>query len=591
MSDEPTLELAPWGNACLAAMLFAVDPAGTGGVLLRGLSGPVRDRWLALLRTLLGDDVPLRRLPLHVTDDRLLGGLDLTRTLQAGRPIAERGLLAESDGGVVVAAMAERLEASTTAQLGAALDRGEVVLERDGLTSRFPARLGVVALDEGLEPDERAPAALADRLAFHVDLTPLTLRETVDLGVDPAEVAAARRLVPDVAVAPEIVEALCKAAMALGVVSLRGPILALRVARAAAACEGRTDVEPADVAVAARLVLAPRATMWPSDEAPADEPQPEAEDEERDDEGAPPAQELDRPLDDVVLEAAMAAIPEGLLALLRAGDPVRLQSAGHGAAGAKKTSKLRGRPLGTRRGEPTGGKRLSVVETLRAAAPWQPLRRSQRPNRANAGVDVRSDDFRIRRFADRTESTAIFVVDASGSSALHRLAEAKGAVELLLADCYVRRDRVALVAFRGKSAELVLPPTRSLVRAKRSLAGLPGGGGTPLATAIDAAMALAELVRRQGQTPVLVFLTDGRANVGRDGVGGRAHAQADADLAASALAALGASSLLIDTAPKPQPQAATLATKMQARYLALPHADATAVSAAVRASGVMEARP
>jgi magnesium chelatase subunit D len=93
----------------------------------------------------------------------------------------------------------------------------------------------------------------------------------------------------------------------------------------------------------------------------------------------------------------------------------------------------------------------------------------------------------VSRFKQRRETTTIFVVDASGSAALHRLAEAKGAVELLLADCYVRRDRVAMLAFRGKGAELMLPPTRSLVRAKRSLAGLPGGGGTPLAAGMDAA--------------------------------------------------------------------------------------------------------
>ena len=132
------------------------------------------------------------------------------------------------------------------------------------------------------------------------------------------------------------------------------------------------------------------------------------------------------------------------------------------------------------------------------------------------------------RFKHRSETTTIFVVDASGSSALHRLGEAKGAVELLLADCYVRRDRVALVAFRGKAAELLLPPTRSLVRAKRCLADLPGGGGTPLASGIEAGLALADAVKRRGGTPLLVLLTDGRANVARDGQGGRTQAGEEA---------------------------------------------------------------
>ncbi|WP_128566586.1 VWA domain-containing protein, partial [Methylobacterium crusticola] len=157
-----------------------------------------------------------------------------------------------------------------------------------------------------------------------------------------------------------------------------------------------------------------------------------------------------------------------------------------GRAGAAALQARRGRPAGTRPGDPRTG-RIALVETLRAAAPWQRLRGRDeaRPIRVEPG------DIRIRRLVHRTETTTIFAVDASGSAALERLAEAKGAVELLLAQAYVRRDRVALVAFRGSGAELVLPPTRSLVRARRGLAGLPGGGGTPLAAGIAAAEALA----------------------------------------------------------------------------------------------------
>ena len=147
----------------------------------------------------------------------------------------------------------------------------------------------------------------------------------------------------------------------------------------------------------------------------------------------------------------------------------------------------------------------NIVETLRAAAPWQRLRRRERgPRHGNRSAADRGARRRFSHHAPASsgrETTTIFVVDASGSAALHRLAEAKGAVELLLADCYVRRDQVALIAFRGRGAELLLPPTRSLARAKRSLAELPGGGGTPLAAAIDAAAALADAARRKGQTP------------------------------------------------------------------------------------------
>jgi magnesium chelatase subunit D len=196
---------------------------------------------------------------------------------------------------------------------------------------------------------------------------------------------------------------------------------------------------------------------------------------------------------------------------------------------------------------------------------------------------VQAEDFRVVRFRQRAQSVTVFVVDASGSAALYRLAEAKGAVELLLADCYVRRDEVAMIAFRGEVAELLLPPTRSLVRAKRSLSALPGGGGTPLASAIDATAELLEVLERRGATPAYVMLTDGRANVCRDGRTGREAATEDALQAARALALRsGAAGMVIDTSPRPHRSANSLAAALGAHYVPLPNADAAQLQAAVR---------
>jgi magnesium chelatase subunit D len=276
-------------------------------------------------------------------------------------------------------------------------------------------------------------------------------------------------------------------------------------------------------------------------------------------------------------------MPKDVLALLAQGSAMRARQGG--PSGVTQANAKRGRPAGVRRGDPGGGARLSLLDTLRTAAPWQRIRRQHMP--APPGrVLVRRDDFRIRRFADRTRTTTLFVVDASGSAALNRLAEAKGAVELLLAECYVRRDRVALLSLRGKAAELLLPPTSSLVRAKRSLAGLPGGGGTPLAAGIASAQTLAEGVRRRGATPVVVLLTDGRANIARDGAPGRARATDDALAAARQIQAEGFAALVLDTSPQPQEPARQLAAAMGARYLPLPHAGAAALSQAVRAAGI-----
>jgi magnesium chelatase subunit D len=266
---------------------------------------------------------------------------------------------------------------------------------------------------------------------------------------------------------------------------------------------------------------------------------------------------------------------------------MRSHGRSQGKAGALRKSNKRGRPAGVSRGELRGGAKLNVIETLRAAAPWQPLRRREAAASGETSrprILIRKDDFRVSRFKRRTETTTIFVVDASGSAALHRLAEAKGAVELLLADCYIRRDQVALIAFRGSAAELLLPPTRSLARAKRSLAGLPGGGGTPLAAGLDAAFALSDAIRRKGQTPTVIVLTDGRANIARDGGQGRPRAEEDAISAARQLRAAGIAAVLVDTSPRPGISGENVAREMGARYLPLPHADAATLSKAVLAS-------
>ncbi|MEY3937984.1 MAG: hypothetical protein RL659_825, partial [Pseudomonadota bacterium] len=493
------------GDAATIAALFAVDPVGLGGVAIRSPACDNRDQWLALLKSLLPSQTPLRRVPLNINDTALLGGLDLGATLQAGKPIALKGLLSQADGGVLVLAMAERMSLSSAARFGSVLDTGMVALQRDGLDTSAKASLGLVALDEGASDDEQMPAGLADRLAFRLLMG---AQDEDEEGPEwtAQEVLNARERLSQVTIDDEAVQALCAAALALGIDSLRASVFAVRVARAAAALAGSNTVEEEHTGVAARLVLAPRATRLPpaappeneAQDTPAEtqepqEPSPEppsepespdaqnkdeskADDDQEEDPGLP------ENLADLVLEAAQAAIPSGLLASLKIGQLQRAKTPTSGSAGALQKNALRGRPVGARKGEPRAGQRINVLETLRAAAPWQKLRqRQQAPSDGQKQrIVVRKEDFHVTRFRQSGQTTTVFVVDASGSSALNRLAEAKGAVELLLADCYVRRDSVAVLAFRGQTAELILPPTRSLARAKRSLAGLPGGGGTPL---------------------------------------------------------------------------------------------------------------
>lgn len=576
-------------DARLAARLCAIDPVGLGGMSLRG-GGELRDAVIANLVAAMPLGAPIRRLPAHIDEERLLGGLDLGATLSTGKAVSRVGLLAEAAGGIVVIPMAERLSDSVAAPIAAAMDTGEVVAEREGMTLRSESRFLVVALDDASEADERPPASLRERMAFWFDLSAVELSR-VDLRAALQEVAvAAAPVARSHAVAFEqvippadVLEALAVTAAVLGVDSIRAPLFALRAARASAILDGRMAISEADVALAARLVLGPRATRMP----PPPEAEPEDAEPEAPEPPPPPPPDSDsandsessepKPLDDVVLEAVLASLPKDVLAKLATQNARRGPQSRTQGRGEKRRSTTRGRPVGVRAGIPRGGLRLSLIDTLRAAAPWQRVRGAQ-----SGQVKVRKDDLRIRRFESRTEATTIFAVDASGSSALARLAEAKGAVELLLAEAYVKRAQVALVAFRGQTSEIILPPTRSLARAKKSLSALPGGGGTPLAAGLNTARELAEVARSRGRTPFLVILTDGRANIAADGTTVRQRAEDDAEAAARAIGASGIAAAFVDTSQRPRPEGAKLAAVMGARYLPLPRADARTMHAAVK---------
>lgn len=566
-----------WAQARLAAALLAVDPR-LRGVVLTARAGPARDAWLEYYKSLADEDAVWRRIPAAVNDEALLGGIDLAATLKSGRAVQRAGLLDEIRNGVGVLAMAERADSGLAARLAAALD-GE------------PSPV-IIALDEAAEADEGAPAALRERLAFHIDLSGVTLRdlETAEDAISREDVAMARvRLTHILNNGAE--RALTQTAAVLGVDSLRPPLLALRVARAAAALEGLDEISDAEAALAARLVLGPRATRMPMEEEQEAEPDtppepeeaqdetPEAAEPEADDDTDPDADDAETPdeLTEITTEAAKAAIPAGLLARLEAGQGAS-NAGGAGRAGAVRKEAMRGRPAGSRRGDPGGGKRLDVLATLRAAAPWGKVRRrGLKRLMGGPALEVRREDFRVKRFKQKAETVTIFVVDASGSLALSRLAEAKGAVELMLAESYVRRDQVALIAFRGRGAETLLPPTRSLTRAKRSLAGLPGGGGTPLAAAIAAAEALAHSAGRQGRSVSLIFLTDGAANVTLEGVGGREVAMAEARDAARRLRGAGHAAIVVDVSKRGAEAAQGVARDMAARYVRLPAANTGAL--------------
>jgi magnesium chelatase subunit D len=562
-----------WDLAQLALLLLQVDPHGLGGVWLKAGYSPARQTWLTQLQAL---GLPVMRMPHHIDQERMLGGIDLSVTLAQGRVVEQIGLLAQANEGIVVVPMSEKLSPQTLAMLLQAHDQGHVHALALGAT--HASRFGLVALDESQEDEPGVASKLKERLALWIDIDAVDItksQEKIEL-LSAHELAEVRSSLVKIQPTEAQMRALCEVAFALGIGSMRAPLLALRLACVHAAIHDRTFLEEEDLHMAAQMVLSPRATRMPSnpeaESAPPPEPPPppDASDTEQDasqeDTPTPPPTEP-ASLEDTILAAALASLPPKLLDQLLLGASKTKPQSSSGNSGQAQMSRQRGRPLSPRLGRPTSGARLHLLATLRAAAPKQKLRTKH----AGQKIAIRTEDFYIQRFAHKAASCIIVAMDASGSAALARLAEAKGAVEILLQQSYARRDSVCVIAFRGAQAQTLLPATRSLVRAKKALAGLPGGGGTPIALALKHATEQAQALQRQGVTPLLVMLSDGKANVTIDGVGGRTQAQADALQWAKQWASHGFTSLWIDTAVQPTGQAQELANVMQGRYLPMPY--------------------
>lgn len=548
--------MTPWEKATLALGLLAIDPQNLGGLVVRARIGPAQK---ALVEAACQMTIPSVRLNPHMTAQVLDGDIDLSATLSGGSLVQQRGLL-DRPPSLFVLPMAERTEPYMAARLCQALDAGR--------------SHAILALDEGADDGEALPAGLSDRAAFHVTLDGVALSDITPI-VHPEGIAELRRKARKTAVADGILEDLVVLAVSLGITSLRAPGFALRTAQTHAALNGRDTVTSDDVTTAVALTYAHRATRLPQDAEP-DSPPPDAQAE------APPSntQETpDRLPDEILLEAVTSALPPDVLADLTTG---KMRKASGSGSGSKRIGNRRGRPLPARQGAKSNAARVDLIATLRAAIPWQTLRKQSNPE---ARVPIfRSSDLRQKRYETMSDRLLIFTVDASGSAAMSRLPEAKGAVELMLSEAYARRDHVALVSYRGTEAEVLLPPTRSLVQTKRRLAALPGGGATPLAAGLTAAISVAKTAAQKGLTPTLVLLADGRANIALDGVADRARAATDAQQLADQISAARIDAIVIDTSNRPEKSLSRLATGMRAKYLPLPRADAKRMSAAIAAS-------
>jgi magnesium chelatase subunit D len=511
-----------------ALLLLAVEPR-LRGVVLAAPAGTGKSSLARGLRSLLSiDKAPFVEVPTSADMESLLCGLDLPATLRTGKLTTRRGALARAHGGIVYVDGVNLLADASINLLIGALDEGEVRVEREGLSLRSPAHFSLIV---SYDPSEGGPRVhLLDRVGLLVNLPGKVdiddraevVRRNLDtdlsvwqeeLDVLQGLIQAARAALPAVTISSAQIEQLSRTALAFGVQGHRVDLFAVYTACAAAALALRDEVAEEDLDLAVRLVILPRATRVPTPPEEAAPPQPKQpppppKQDDNSEEDDPPSQAPPSLPEEQILSALLTELPEEFEDL-----PFRALRKGRtGSRGA--TEGTRGRHVRSIPGDPRRH-RLDTLATLRAAAPWQQVRARQ----ASAVNQSRTlifhpDDLRVKQFRSKAGALFCFAVDASGSMALHRMRQAKGAVQTLLQKAYVNRDRVSLIAFRGADAEVLMPPTQSVELAQRALDLLPTGGGTPLASALLLAQTVAAQARARGilQT-VLILLTDGRANV------------------------------------------------------------------------------
>lgn len=529
----PLPALVGLDTAQQALLLLAVEPR-LGGIVFASPAGAGKSSLARGARSLYAGSatkVPFVEMPISADEESLLGGLDIEATLRLGRRVLRDGILSRADHGLVYVDQLNLLTDTSANLILSALDSGEVRVERESISLRSPARFSLIG---SYDPSEGAPRRhLLDRVGLLVILpgtTAIQQRAEVvrrNLRAEHAEwedelammqglVQAAREQLPDVTITDEQIGQLAATALAFGVEGHRVDLFAVHAACAAAALGLRESVDQADLELALQLVIMPRATRIPTpppeeqqsaaedQPSPPDTSSPPPESEEEHDPETQTTPDLQIP-EEQVFSALASELPEDLTEM-----PFRTLRRGRsGSRGT--TSGTRGRHVRSTPGDPRRA-RIDITATLRTAAPWQRLRES---DARRSSVIIQADDLRVKHFRAKAGALFCFAVDASGSMALHRMRQAKGAVHTLLQTAYVHRDRVALLAFRGDKADLLLPPSQSVELARRALDLLPTGGGTPLAAALLGALDVAEQARSRGiMQTVLVLLTDGRANIG-----------------------------------------------------------------------------